>query len=102
MAIQSSIFAWRIPRTEEPGRSYSPRGRKESDTTELTHVHTHTSRHCYFQNSCCYPPPGLKQPWFAKHVQALYTTETSTLSLERPTLHAPQAGDPGFNPRSGN
>ena len=33
MATQSSIFAWRIPWTEEPGR-YSPWGHKESDMTE--------------------------------------------------------------------
>ena len=33
MAIHSSILAWEIPQTEEPG-GYSPWGRKESDTTE--------------------------------------------------------------------
>ena len=33
MATHSSILPWRIPLTEEPG-SYSPWGRKESDTTE--------------------------------------------------------------------
>ena len=33
MAPHSSILAWRIPWTEEPG-GYSPWGRKESDTTE--------------------------------------------------------------------
>ena len=32
-ATHSSILAWRIPGTEEPG-GYSPRGHKESDTTE--------------------------------------------------------------------
>ena len=38
MATHSSILAWRIPRTEESGGLYSPRGHKESDTTEqLTH-----------------------------------------------------------------
>ena len=31
MATHSSIRAWKIPQTEEPG---SPWGRKESDTTE--------------------------------------------------------------------
>ena len=37
MATHSSILAWRIPRTEEPG-GYSPWGPKESDMTEgLTH-----------------------------------------------------------------
>ena len=34
MATQSSILAWRIPWTEEPGRPYSPWGCNESDVTE--------------------------------------------------------------------
>ena len=34
MAAHSSILAWRIPHTEEPGGLYSPWGRKELDTTE--------------------------------------------------------------------
>ena len=34
MATHSSILAWKILWTEEPGRMYSPWGRKESDTTE--------------------------------------------------------------------
>ena len=39
MATHSSLLAWRIPRTEEPGGLYSPWGRKESDTNEqLTHT----------------------------------------------------------------
>ena len=33
MAIHSSTLAWKTPWTDEPG-SYSPQGRKESDTTE--------------------------------------------------------------------
>ena len=33
MAIHSSTIAWKIPWTEEPGRLYSPWGRKESDMT---------------------------------------------------------------------
>ena len=33
MTSHSSILAWRIPWTEEPG-SYSPENRNESDTTE--------------------------------------------------------------------
>ena len=36
MAVHSSILAWRIPWTEEPGGLYSQWGRKESDTTEAT------------------------------------------------------------------
>ena len=36
MVIHSSNCAWRIPWTEEPSglQVYSPRGRKELDTTE--------------------------------------------------------------------
>ena len=37
MATHSSILAWRILWTEEPGRLYTPRHRKELDTTELLH-----------------------------------------------------------------
>ena len=37
MATHSSIFAWRIPWTEDSGRlSWSPQCCKESDTTEAT------------------------------------------------------------------
>ena len=38
MATHSSILAWRIPWTEEPGGLQSM-GRKESDTTEQLHFH---------------------------------------------------------------
>ena len=38
MATHSSILAWKIPWTEEPGR-YSPWGRKESDMTLRLHFH---------------------------------------------------------------
>ena len=34
-AVHSSVLAWRISRTEEPGRLQSI-GHKESDTTEAT------------------------------------------------------------------
>ena len=34
MATHSSILAWRISWTEEPGGGYSPWDHKESDTTE--------------------------------------------------------------------
>ena len=36
MATHSSILAWTIPWTEEPGGLYSPWGHKESDMTEAT------------------------------------------------------------------
>ena len=37
MATHSSILAWKILWTEEPGVGYSLRGLKESDTTERLH-----------------------------------------------------------------
>ena len=40
MANHCSILAWKIAWTEEPGTLYSPRGHKESDTTEHTHTYT--------------------------------------------------------------
>ena len=40
MATHSSVLAWRIPRTEDPGR-HIPWGQKESDMTEAAeHAHT--------------------------------------------------------------
>ena len=47
MATHSSILAWRIPRTEEPGGLQSV-GFQESDTPEATE-HAPT---CMFQVSC--------------------------------------------------
>ena len=38
MATHSSVLAWRIPWTEEPGGLQSM-GHKESDTTERLHFH---------------------------------------------------------------
>ena len=40
IATHSSILAWEIPWTEEPGGLQST-GRKESDTTEQLHFHFH-------------------------------------------------------------
>ena len=42
MATHSSILAWKIPWTEEPGRLQST-GHKESDTTERLSTHTHVT-----------------------------------------------------------
>ena len=39
-ATHSSILAWRIPWTEEPGGLQSPRGHRKSDMTVVTqHMH---------------------------------------------------------------
>ena len=39
-ATHSSILAWKIPWTEEPGRLHSPQGHKELHTTEQL-INTH-------------------------------------------------------------
>ena len=45
MATHSSILTWKIPRTETPGRLYSPWGGKESDmTSDFTHLLTHSNK----------------------------------------------------------
>ena len=44
MATHSGTLAWKIPWTENPGAGYSPRGHKESDTTERLHFHFHQTR----------------------------------------------------------
>ena len=49
MATHSSILAWRIPRTEEPG-GYSPWHHRESDTTEVTE-HTRSKPHFILMNN---------------------------------------------------
>ena len=47
IATHSSIFAWRIAWTEDPGGLWSI-GSKESDTTEVTaHTHVFASVSCF-------------------------------------------------------
>ena len=41
MATHSSILAWRIPWTEEPGRLQSTGSQSQTRTEQLTHTHTH-------------------------------------------------------------
>ena len=58
MAPHSSILAWRIPWTEEPGRLQSE-GFEESDTTKQlstrTRTHTHIQQGNYTMISWVYP-----------------------------------------------
>ena len=50
MATRSSIFAWEIPRTEETGGLYSPRGHKRVGHDLVTRQQYHHKMH-YFTNS---------------------------------------------------
>ena len=45
MAIHSSILAWKIPWTEEPGRLKSMGLQKVRHHSAHTHTHTHTRTH---------------------------------------------------------
>ena len=56
METHSSILAWKIPWTEEPG---SPWGWKDSDTTERAHAHTHTHTHTH---NVCLTTCQLRMP----------------------------------------
>ena len=48
MAAHSSILAWRIPRTEEPGRLWSIASQSRARLKQLsTHVRVHTYIHIY-------------------------------------------------------
>ena len=54
MATHSSILAWRIPRTEEPG-GYSPQGHKESNMTEQGTFSLHGLLDMEYENKSLYP-----------------------------------------------
>ena len=88
MATHSSIFAWRIPWTEEPGRLQSM-GSQESDRTELS---THTHRSYWLNGTLISPRRNLElvqnQMLFETYTQLyvkqiasrkfLYNTRSST------------------------
>ena len=61
MATHSSILAWEIPWTEEPG-GCSPWGHRESDTTERLHC-TELEHSLAFPNTLgAYLEPGPRDP----------------------------------------
>ena len=56
MATHSTLLAWKISWVEEPGRLYSPRGRKESDATERLHfirLNDGYSGQCFDDDDMC-------------------------------------------------
>ena len=44
MTTHSSILAWRIPQTEEPGRLQSLGSQSQTRLSYDTHIHTHTCK----------------------------------------------------------
>ena len=82
MATHSSILAWRIPRTEEPGRLQSM-GSIESDMTERPHFHFSLS--CIGEGNgnplqcSCLENPRDRGVWWA----AVYGVSQSRTGLKR-------------------
>ena len=97
MANHSSIRAWRILRTEEPGGGYSPWGCKESDCELFRHPPGWTvqssSHQVNFRVACWAPSPshvqgrnpagGLKQAEIFMPHPENQTSETELMPLER-------------------
>ena len=76
MATHSSILAWRIPWTKEPGRLQSM-GSQESDTTQQISTHQHTQ--CLAQvipqlelSNCHLNCESKEQGWIFQNFQTLY------------------------------
>ena len=62
MATHSSVLAWRIPWTVEPGRLYSPRGCEESDTSERLHFHALEKEMATHSSVLAWRIPGTGEP----------------------------------------
>ena len=62
MATHSSILAWRIPWTEEPG-GLSPWGHKESDMTEQLTQNTHLQGEKHNKLRLFFLLPSLASQW---------------------------------------
>jgi len=62
MAIHSSILAWEIPWTEEPGGLQSVGSQRVRQNRATQHTHTHSSTHA---SPPFLPIPGLGLPWWS-------------------------------------
>ena len=61
MAAHSSILAWKIPWTEEPGGLQSLWGLKDSDTMERLSTHILLSVSCFSGGSVVKNPPAMQE-----------------------------------------
>ena len=75
MATHSSILAWRIPRTEEPGRMQSMRLQSRTQLSE-EHTYTHTHPHRV--------TVWLKVAQLVKNPPAMWETWVRSLGWEDP------------------
>ena len=114
LALHSSILAWRIPRTEKPGRLYSPWDCRELDMTEWISL---LLLLCPLQYSCLENPMDGGAWWAAVHGVARSRTRLSDFTftfhfhaLEKEmTTHSsvlawriPGTGEPGGLPSMGS
>ena len=95
MAPHSSTLAWKIPRTEEPGRLQSM-GSLELDTTERLHFHFSLS--CIgngnpFQCSCLENPRDGGAWWVAIYGVAQSRTQLKRLSSSSKIITAEREQD---------
>ena len=85
MATLSSILAWRIPRTEEPGGLQSM-GTQESDTTERLNHHHHLEQSSLEGKAWWAPSTDLGPQ--ARDIQRRFAQETrscpSSIEKRRP------------------
>ena len=58
MAAHSSVLAWRIPGTGEPG---GLQGRTESDRTEVTQQQQQQQQDCYYPSELCDPALSVEK-----------------------------------------
>ena len=75
-ANHSSILAWRIPWTEEPG------GLQSMELQRVTHTYTHTRMHARKQYN--FPKRGVSlslSPLIVLHISLIYTSNCIALSL---------------------
>ena len=89
MAAHSSILAWEIPWTEEPGGLQSMGSKKESHTH--THTHTHKRRLSDYTttNDCIkllQPPPKPKYHMYAFTCSLSHHREVGGTCSVKPTL----------------
>ena len=94
MATNSSILAWEIPWTEDPGRLHTVHGVTKSQTGLQTHTHTHpkgTTLHELPNNIQSTGSQRVKQDWRHTHTHTTHTphTHTHTGDTHTHTTHTP-------------
>ena len=91
MATHSSILAWKIPWTEEPGRLQST-GCKEPDMTERPHFYLSIFRELVMdRESCCPAVHGVPKSWTWLSDWTVLTVQNSTSASQNLSF---QAGSP--------